>query len=127
MNTRTEEILSRFEKSWFDTEKFFDRLIDNGNFDKLIPVRTYILELREKGEWKNFRIGTSMHTLIFSRSIDFGLRVDQKSVSIETFGINDYEIVLRDASNLYREYRINDLNDVRLHKLLDTLKGTLVD
>lgn len=127
MNIRTEEILNRFEKSWVKTEEFFDMLIGNGNFEKLIPVREFIKDLKQNDEWKYFRIGTSMHTLIFSRSVDFGLRTDQKYVRIETLAPNDYEIALRDTDKLYREYRITDLMDIRLTKLLNTLKGTLVD
>ncbi|WP_303316509.1 hypothetical protein Q4Q34_06790 [Flavivirga abyssicola] len=127
MNSRTEEIISRFEKSWTETFDRFQMLINNGGFDKLIPIRNLISEMRENDEWKHFRIGTSMFTLIFSRSVDFGLRTDQKHIKIETINFNEYEVTFRDADKLYREYIISDLKDVRLHKLLNTLKGTLVD
>ncbi|WP_117175776.1 hypothetical protein [Mariniflexile rhizosphaerae] len=126
MNNRTIEITSRFEKSWSDTEKIFDMLLENG-FERLFPVRQFIIELKEKGENQNFRIGTSMYRLIFSRSIEHGLRDDQKQLMIDTLDKNDYQIVLRDGFKKYREYRIIDLNDIKLTKLLETLKGTLVD
>ncbi len=127
MNERTQEIINRFEKSWNDTLERYQMLINNGGFDKWIPIRDLIIEMKGNGEWKHFRIGTSMFTLIFSRSVDFGLRTDQKHVKIETLNFNDYEVTFRDADKLYREYRISDLKDIRLTKLLKTLKGTLID
>lgn len=127
MNYRSQEILNRFEKSWSETEDFFEMLIRSGGFNKLIPVREFLANMKSKGEWKHFRIGTSMHTLIFSRSVDFGLRIDQKYVKIETLSEGDYEIAIRDADNLYREYRISDLKDMKLTKLLHTLRNTLID
>jgi hypothetical protein len=65
--------------------------------------------------------------LILSRSVDFGLRKDQKYLKIETIDANDFEVILRDGGKVYREYRINNLNDYRLTNLLQTLKHTLVD
>ncbi len=127
MNSRTEEILNRFEKSWTETYDRYEMLINNGGFDKWIPIRDLIAEMKENGEWKYFRIGTSMFTLIFSRSVEFRLRTDQKHVKIETLDFNEYEITMRDGDNLYREYRITDLKDEKLKKLLNTLKNTLVD
>ena len=126
MNNRTIEITSRFEKSWNETEKIFDKLLENG-FERLIPVREFISELKQKGENQNFRIGTSMYRLIFSRSVEHGLRNDQKQLMIDTLDKNDYEIILRDGFKKYRKYRISDLNDIRLTKLLETLKETLID
>jgi len=127
MNSRTEEIINRFEKSWTETYDRYEMLIKNGGFDKWIPIRDLISEMKENGEWKYFRIGTSMFTLIFSRSVEFRLRTDQKHVKIETLDFNDYEITMRDGDKLYREYRITDLKDEKLTKLLNTLKNTLVD
>lgn len=126
MNNRTIKITSRFEKSWNDTEKIFDMLLENG-FERLIPVREFITELKKKGENQHFRIGTSLYRLIFSRSVEHGLRDDQKQLIIDTLDKNDYEIIFRDGFNKYREYRISDLNDNRLTKMLETLKGTLID
>ena len=123
MNNRSKEITSHFEKSWYETEKIFDMLLENG-FERLVPVREFITELKEKDESHNFRIGTSMYRLIFSRSIEHGLREDQKQVTIDTLDKNDYEINLRDG---IKKYRISDLNDIKLTKLLETLKGTLID
>ncbi|WOD43099.1 hypothetical protein [Hwangdonia lutea] len=126
MDSRTKEIIFRFEKSWNDTEKIFDMLLENG-FERLKPVREFITELKKKEENHNFRIGTSMYRLIFSRSIEHGLRDDQKLLIIDTLDKNDYEVILRDGFKKYRKYRVNDLNDPKLTKLLETLKGTLID
>jgi hypothetical protein len=46
---------------------------------------------------------------------------------IEAINKNDFEVTLRDGGRIYRQYRINDLTDERLGKLLKTLKHTLVD
>jgi hypothetical protein len=127
MNSRTEEIIKRFEESWNETLNRYQMIINNGGFEKWIPIRDLIAEMKENGQWKDFRIGTSMFTLIFSRSVDFGLRTDQKHVKIETLDFNDYEISLRDGDKLYYKHRISDLKDIRLTKLLQTLKGTLID
>lgn len=93
----------------------------------LNPLINFVSELENKEEWRYFRLGTSMHALLFSRSVDFGLRIDQKCVSIETIDVDKYEITLTDGIKVYRTYRISDWNDIQLHKLLQTLKNTLVD
>ena len=112
MEKRAVEILSRFNKSWNETEKFYDDLMNDSYwFKKLTSLRQFISIRRQEGEDKYFRAGTSMHILILSRSVDFGLRTDQKCLKIQTLGINDFEIILRDGEKIYREYRIKDLSD----------------
>jgi len=128
MKNRTEEIINHFKKSWTETEDFIDMLIETGDFEKLIPVRNFIEELKNKGKWKYFRLGTSMHSVMFSRSIDFGLRDDQKYIKIEVINNgNDYEVVFRNAKKTYREYKLKSLSDIKLEKLLLTLERTLID
>lgn len=98
MKNRTEEIINRFNKSWTETENFLDLLIETGNFEKLIPLRNFIEELKNNEKWKYFRLGTSMHSVIFSRSVNFGLRDDQKYIKIEVINKGkEFEIVFRDA------------------------------
>jgi hypothetical protein len=128
MDLRREEILTRFNKSWIETEKNYTDLIDNySGWDRLKPIHNYIAKLKEKGENKYFRLGTSMHALMISRSVNFGLREDQKYIKIEAVNLYDYEVIMRDGNKFYREYRINNLEDPRLEKLIATLKTTLVD
>ncbi len=128
MDERTVEILKRFSSSWSDTLNFYDDLIDNyPGFEKLKPVRQFIADLRMQGEDKHFRLGTSLHTLVISRSVDHGLRHDQKRLKVETIKCDDFEITLRDGEKIYRQYRIMTLGDIKLTKLIKTLKGTLVD
>lgn len=126
MDSRTQEIIERFEQSWNTTLGTYEMLVENG-FNKLTPVLDLVIKMKKEDQWKHFRIGTSMYTLVFSRSVDFGLRTDQKYISIETLNFNDYRISLRSAEKLYREYRITNIEDTRLTKLLKTLKGTLID
>ncbi|MCA6385324.1 MAG: hypothetical protein IM620_17755, partial [Cytophagales bacterium] len=45
----------------------------------------------------------------------------------EAIDTDDFEVTLRDGEKLYRQYRIKNFEDVRLTKLLRTLKDTLVD
>jgi hypothetical protein len=128
MDVRTAEILHRFKSSWTETKDFYDKLITNyPGWDKLNPVRAFIDTLEEKGEDNYFRLGTSVDRLLISRSVDHGLRVDQKYIKIEAIAVNDFEVTLRNGDKIYRQYRISDLNDERLGKLLQTLKHTLVD
>ena len=128
MDERTAEILNRFRSSWTDTKDFYDKLIANyPGWSKLNPLRTFIDTLDEKGEDHYFRLGTSVDQLLISRSVNHGLRVDQKYITIETIERNDFEVTLRDGNKIYRQYRINDLSDERLGKLLKTLKHISVD
>ena len=128
MDERTIEILNRFNKSWTETEYRYDDLIHNYEwFKRLKPLRHFILTLKENGENRNFRIGTSMHTLIISRSVNHGLRPDQKYLKIEALATNDFEVIFRDGDKVYREYRIESLDNNKLMKLLQTLKQALVD
>lgn len=128
MNDQTAEILNRFNESWTSTEILFDNLINNyPGFERLKPLRQFISLLKENHGNMNFRLGTSIHKLIISRSVDFELRSDQKYIMIDTININEYEVTLRDGKKLYRQYRLNNLEDNQLKKLLETLKNTLVD
>lgn len=128
METRTDEIIKRFKDSWTETEFFYDDLIKNHpGFERLKPLRQFISKLRDKEEFNHFRLGTSVHFLIISRSVAHGLRADQKNIKIEAIDTDDFEVTLRDGEKLYRQYRVMNLEDVRLTKLLKTLKDTLVD
>lgn len=128
MDERTVEILNRFQTAWIQTETFLVNLITNHEgFEHLIPIREFIAELEQSGGKKLYRLGTSMHTLIISRSVDHGLRLDQKHIKIETLSVNDFEVTMRDGKKIYRQYRVKDLKDIRVSRLLQTLRSTLVD
>ena len=86
MQNRTEAILSQFTDSWVETERFFDDLIDNySGLQRLMPFRVFIDELKQKGEDRFFRLGNSMDRLLISRSVNHGLRLDQKYIMIEAY------------------------------------------
>ena len=132
MDNRTEEIIRRFEESWSETEGFYRDLLENyEGFSFVKPILQLIEKMKDSGDSQNFRIGTSMHTLVISRSVKHGLRNDQKEIRIER--INDlqdgfeYAVVMRQGGERYREYRVTDLSDERVMKLIKTLKGTLID
>jgi hypothetical protein len=128
MDNRTVEILKRFEASWSQTKARFDELIVlHENFKRLVAVREFIAELELAGGKQLYRLGTSMHMLIISRSVDHGLRADQKSILVEAIALDDFEVILRDGERIYRQYRVKDLKDTRMTKLLQTLESTLID
>jgi hypothetical protein len=127
MDDRTAEILKRFSNSWTETEIFYNKLIDNfPGFEQLKPVRQFIKTLKQNGGERNFRLGTSIHMLLISRSVNHGLRKDQKYIKIEAFD-SKFEVTLRDGNKTYRQYMVDNLDDIKLTKLLATLKSTLID
>lgn len=127
MDERTTEIIKRFKNSWAETLKFYDNLISNyPGFERLKPVREFIEILMQNGEDKFFRLGTSIHILVISRSVDHGLRPDQKHLKIDAYE-KKFEVTLRDGDKLYRQYMVDSLDDIRVTKLLRTLKETLID
>ena len=128
MNNRTVEILKRFDASWSQTKARFDELIAlHEGFKRLVAVRDFITELELAGGRQLYRLGTSMHMLIISRSVDHGLRSDQKSIRVEAIATDDFEVILRDGDRIYRKYRVKDLKDARVTRLLQTLESTLID
>ena len=127
MDDGTREILNRFDASWVQTKACFDDLIANKGFERLIPVRAFITRLEKSGGKELYRLGTSIHVLIISRSVDHGLRTDQKYIRIEAHNENDFEVTMRDGEKMYRQYRVRDLNDSRIIKLFQTLKQLLID
>jgi hypothetical protein len=127
MDERTTEIIKRFTNSWTETESFYDNLIDNyPGFERLKPVRQFIGILKQNEEDNFFRLGTSVHVLIISRSVDHGLRRDQKHIKIEAYD-NKFDVTMRDGDKVYRQYMVDSLEDIRVAKLLKTLKDTLID
>ncbi|MGY8712128.1 hypothetical protein RAD16_40940, partial [Bradyrhizobium sp. 18BD] len=117
-----------FHESWTETLLRYDDLITNySGFERFKPLREFILKLQIEGEDKYFRIGTSVHYLIISRSVHNVLRTDQLFIKINVINENDYFVTFRENTVTYREYRLQTLNDPRMYKLLKTLKDTLVD
>ena len=127
MDTRTEEIVKHFTESWIQTQSHYESLIDSGpEFNLLIPIYNFIRKLKKAREDKFFRLGTSIHDLIISRSVESKLRPDQKYIKIKAMD-RSFVVTLRDGIKMYKEYTIKDLEDERLTGLLQTLKSTLVD
>ncbi len=127
MSATAEEILDRFRESWIATEKIYNNLIDSyPGFNRLIPLYIFIQKLRDAGQDKFFRLGSYNNHLIFSRSIDAELRADQKFLKLEAKD-DSYEITLKDAQKMYRQYKIKDLEDLRLTGLFEMLKEILID
>ncbi|TSJ38904.1 hypothetical protein FO440_20610 [Mucilaginibacter corticis] len=127
MQNRTEVILNQFADSWIETEHYFENLINNhSSFESLKPILQFILSLRAKGQDSYFRLGTSIHRLIISRSVDHGLRRDQKYIIVEAYD-KKLEVTLRGGDRTYRQFMVENLVDERVTKLIKTLKDTLID
>lgn len=125
---RTQEIESRFQNSWDETEGFYLDLLKNyDGFGFVEQIIELIGKLRKDSKNNLFRLGTLLHSLIISRSVEFGLRVDQKYIRIESIGKAGFEVILKDGRKKYREYRLSDLNNTKLKQLIKTLEDTLID
>ena len=87
--------------------------------------------MKESGDSQNFRFGTSVHTLVISRSVNHGLRNDQKEIRIEKVADLkegfEFEVIMRQGDEIYRRYNVTDLGDKRVVDLFKTLKDTLID
>lgn len=126
MDNRTIEILKRFDDSWNKTLGFYDDLIDRG-WAKVVPVKEFLTNLDRSGGRRLFRVGTSVFMLKISRSVMHGLRSDQKYIRVDPINANDFEVTMADGEKLYRQYRVKDLGDPRITKLLKTLESLLID
>jgi len=127
MDERTTEIQRRFKNSWTETEVVYSNLIDNyPGFERLKPVKQFIQTLKQNGGDIIFRLGTSLHILVISRSVNHGLRTDQKHIKIDAYD-NKFEVIFRDGDKVYRQYIVDRLDDVKVTRLLKTLKSTLPD
>lgn len=123
----TSEILKQFERSWSETEQFYIRLVyEYKGWERLTPLFKFIRDKRSEGQQRYLRLGTSVHRLIISRSVDQGLRPDQKSIRI--ISENDkFRVVFSDGNTIYRDNTIDSLEDIRFLNLLQSLKDILVD
>jgi hypothetical protein len=128
MDARTEVIINSFQDSWKKTAAFYVDLIGkHPGWERYKPVKDFVEKVIANGDDRFFRASTSLATLMISRSVNFGLRDEQKFVSIEAVDKGVYEIKLRERLKTYREFRITNLADAKLHNVLETLKDTLVD
>ncbi|OEK03448.1 hypothetical protein BFP97_18830 [Roseivirga sp. 4D4] len=134
MDKRTEKIREIFENSWNETIKMYDDLLSYDQWKFLAELRCFLDELQNSGFNNEFRIGTSVNRLIFSRSVDHGLRVDQKQILIEPYSNGKYDIKFFDFSSpgdvirIYDEFTTDKLTgNKRLLNNLNKLRNTLVD
>lgn len=128
MDARTEKIVTLFQDSWIEIEARYNNLINNyPGWERFKPLLAFITKMRTDGEDRYFRAGTSLSTLLISRSVAHGLREDQRFVSIDAINPGVYEVKLREPGKTYREFRVATLDDPQLFKVLKTLKETLVD
>ena len=125
---RTQEIIRLFKLSWQQVKERFEELLSKFNFEPkyIQPYIDFIDEMTATGQDEHFRAGTTMHNLMISRSVNNGLRLDQKYIRLEIFD-HGFDAVFRDGEKEYRRYKIENLKDPRFLKLLKTLESTLVD
>ncbi|HRK82517.1 MAG TPA: hypothetical protein PLZ12_13815 [Saprospiraceae bacterium] len=116
MDERTKDIIKYFSDSRNETAVFYD---DYPGFERLKPIRQFIATLQQNGEGGFFRFGISVHMLIISRSVNKGLRPDQKFIIINAYDCK-FEVTFRDGYKVYRQYMVDTLDDTRVTKLLRT-------
>ena len=128
IDERTQEIIRRFKLSWQQVKERFEELLYKFNFEPkyIQPYIDFIDEMTATGQDENFRAGTTMHDLMISRSVNNGLRLDQKYIKLEIFD-HGIEAVFRDGKKEFHRYKIENLKDPRFLELLKTLESTLVD
>jgi hypothetical protein len=127
MDTTEEEILKRFAQSWADTEKQYEKWVDEyEGFNFLVPLYLFIQRMRKAGEDQFFRLGLVKRSLIFSRSFEPVLQTEQQFLEIEARE-NSFIVTLRDIKKMHRQYTIKELDDERLTGLLQTVKDMQVE
>ncbi len=128
MDKVAEEIINRFKKSWQEVEQFYIDLISNySGFERLKAVLSFIQKLSLENQNIHFRLGTSIHRLIISRSVEYGLRSDQKYILIDVDAVGNYEVTLKDGERIYRSISVQSLNDEKVTDLLNILKSVLIN
>lgn len=126
MDAIPQQIQDQFSTSWAATQASFAALIDQPEFNNLIPLYIFIQQFKRGGEHKYFRAGILMQDLVISRSIEPALRPGQKFLRIKAKE-HAFIVTLKDSKKMYKEYTIKDLDDERFTELLQTLNDTLVD
>ncbi|MEM9829223.1 MAG: hypothetical protein AAF944_01220 [Bacteroidota bacterium] len=128
MDKRNEEIVKRFQHSWDKVEKHYEHILQHNGWEYLIQLTKAIEYWREIGLDKVFRAGNSIHYLILSRSVEHGLRGDQKRILIIPNSDGTYEINFFEETKKYKELKTNQLLGNReLERLLKILESVLVD
>jgi hypothetical protein len=126
MEAIPQEIQDQFSQSWATTQASFAALIDQPQYDDIIPLYIFIQQFKKSGDYQNFRSGISRQDLVISRSAEPALRPDQKFIRIKVNG-SSFVITLKDSKKMYKEYTLKDLDDERFTELLQTLKDMPVD
>lgn len=125
MDEIPQEVQEQFSNSWNTTLASFITLIDQPEYNDLIPLYAFIQKFKGTAEAKHFRSGVSRQDLLISRSVAPVLEPQQKFVRIHVRG-NLFVVSLRDSKKMYKEHTIKDLEDERLEELLLLLKETIV-
>jgi hypothetical protein len=128
MYARTQEIIRLFKLSWQQVKERFEELLFKFDFEPkyVQPYIDFINEIIATRQDEHFRAGTTVHNLMISRSVNHGLRMDQKYIKLEIFD-HGFDAVFRDGEKEYRSYKIENLKDPRFLNLLKTLESIVVD
>jgi hypothetical protein len=125
MDDITPEVQQQFSQSWTETLASFITLIDQPEYNDLIPLYAFIQQFKRTSDAKQFRSGISRQDLIISRSATAVIQPAQKFIRINVKG-NLFVVSLRDSKKMYKEHTIKDLEDERLEELLLQLKDTII-
>ncbi len=128
MDKRSEEIVKRFQHSWDEVEKHYEHILQYNGWEYLTQLIGAIEYWREIGLDKVFRVGNSIHHLILSRSVEHGLREDQKRILIVPNSDGTYEINFFEGTKKYKEFKTNQLiGNQELERLLKILESVSAD
>lgn len=117
-----------FVKSWDETEEFYSDLFSHGGWNYVKPIMPVIRHLRSLGYDKTLRAGTSLYTLVLSRSRNWGLREDQHFLAIEPKIQHDFIVWYADGSNPAEKLRAGNLiGDDTFRILLNQLSSQPID
>jgi hypothetical protein len=109
-NTETEFILS-----WDNIANTFSQF----DLDRKDDILTLIRKMRSKNFDRTLRAGSSLFSLVLSRSRRFGLRPDQKKISFEFIFIQDRTMDITDKNGVKYSFDKVEYNDTIEAMLLE--------
>ena len=114
-------IEGEFVDSWENIEQFYKR----SNLEKKAEILNLIRQMRTRGFDKTLRAGTSLYTLILSRSRRHGLKENQNSVSFDFIYIKSaMEVSMQSGEKLVLD-KIEYTDDI--DRLLRSLEHETID
>jgi hypothetical protein len=113
-----EKIKREFVAGWDSIEDTFKSF----NLAQTSDILALIKEMRSKGFDQTFRAGSALYSLVLSRSKQYGLRPDQKSVRFDFEFIQQRVMDVTDKDRVTISFDKIEYNDTIERVLLDLAK-----